>query len=73
MGLELKASTAEDQAATQSMAQRGFMTTTLDGLVHWARTGSLLPTTFGLVCCARRATTWIASALLFGPVRANPM
>ena len=36
----------------ESFAQRGFVTTQLDTLVNWARTGSLWPMTFGLACCA---------------------
>jgi NADH-quinone oxidoreductase subunit B len=31
---------------------RGFVTTSLDSLVNWARTGSMWPMTFGLACCA---------------------
>ena len=30
----------------------GFLTTTLQGMVNWARTGALWPCTFGLSCCA---------------------
>ena len=36
----------------EAFAQRGFVTTQLDSLVSWARTGSLWPMTFGLACCA---------------------
>lgn len=35
-----------------TMGQRGFVTTSLDQLVAWARSGSLWPMTFGLACCA---------------------
>ena len=30
----------------------GFVITSIDKLVNWARTGSLWPVTFGLACCA---------------------
>src|SRR5215831_610731 len=52
MGLELRAPTSEQDAVAQTMAQRGFVTTSIDKLVHWARTGSMWPMTFGLACCA---------------------
>ena len=34
--------------AADTFAQRGFVTTQIDGLMNWARTGSLWPMTFGL-------------------------
>ena len=30
----------------------GFITTKIDKIINWARTGSLWPMTFGLACCA---------------------
>jgi len=36
----------------EGFAQRGFLTTGIDNIVNWARTGSLWPMTFGLACCA---------------------
>ena len=32
--------------------KEGFVTTKMDGLINWARTGSMWPVTFGLACCA---------------------
>jgi NADH-quinone oxidoreductase subunit B len=34
------------------LLERGFVTTNVDTLVNWARTGSMWPMTFGLACCA---------------------
>jgi NADH-quinone oxidoreductase subunit B len=40
------------RAATEEIADRGFLTASVDALVNWARSGSLWPMTFGLACCA---------------------
>ncbi len=32
--------------------EKGIVTTTVDNVVNWARTGSMWPMTFGLACCA---------------------
>ena len=34
------------------LLERGMVTTSLDALLNWARTGSMWPMTFGLACCA---------------------
>ena len=36
----------------KDFAEKGFITTSSDNLVNWARTGSLHWMTFGLACCA---------------------
>jgi NADH-quinone oxidoreductase subunit B len=40
------------RAATEEVQDRGFILSTVDALVGWARSGSLWPMTFGLACCA---------------------
>ena len=49
MGLEDAASSRQRGSPTRAA---GFVTTQVDNLVNWARTGSLWPMTFGLACCA---------------------
>src|SRR5690606_12689152 len=34
------------------LLEQGFVTTSSDILLNWARTGSMWPVTFGLACCA---------------------
>lgn len=36
----------------EGLLEKGFVTTSADSLINWARTGSLWPMTFGLACCA---------------------
>jgi len=36
----------------EGVLKEGFVTTSADKLINWARTGSLWPMTFGLACCA---------------------
>lgn len=37
---------------SEEVRDKGFLLTTYNDLVAWARTGSLWPMTFGLACCA---------------------
>ena len=39
-------------ALSNELADKGFLLTTADDLINWARTGSLFWMTFGLACCA---------------------
>ena len=39
-------------ADANPLLDRGMVTTSLDALLTWARTGSMWPMTFGLACCA---------------------
>jgi len=34
------------------LADKGFLVTSTEALINWARTGSIMPMTFGLACCA---------------------
>ena len=36
----------------KEFADKGFITTSMDNLINWARAGSLHWMTFGLACCA---------------------
>ena len=48
-------STGNDEAAVmgiEGVLKEGFVTTSVDKLINWSKTGSLWPMTFGLACCA---------------------
>lgn len=40
------------QTVNDELQKNGFLLTSADSLVNWARAGSLWPMTFGLACCA---------------------
>jgi NADH-quinone oxidoreductase subunit B len=40
------------EQVNMELGERGFLTTSLDDVINWARTGSLMWMTFGLACCA---------------------
>src|SRR5206468_11603371 len=42
----------ESMAVTPKLANAGFVTTTLETAVNWARTRAMWPLLFGLACCA---------------------
>ena len=44
--------THEAAGAGESLQKKGFVVTSVDTVMNWARTGSLWPMTFGLACCA---------------------
>lgn len=41
-----------DIGSEDSLQKRGFVVSSVDNVMNWARTGSLWPMTFGLACCA---------------------
>jgi len=49
---EDKVAAADPQVAGESLQEKGFVVTSVDTVMNWARTGSLWPMTFGLACCA---------------------
>jgi len=40
------------ERAQAELSDKGYILTTMDALLDWARTGSMWPMTFGLACCA---------------------
>ncbi len=39
-------------AVSTELQDKGFLVTSFDSILNWARTGSLWPMSFGLACCA---------------------
>ena len=42
----------EFKQLAEDFSENGFITTSLDNLINWSRSGSLHWMTFGLACCA---------------------
>ena len=43
---------SEFKKIAKDFSEKGFITTSSENLINWARTGSLHWMTFGLACCA---------------------
>src|SRR5919108_3016426 len=50
--LHLRVDERRARMGIEGVLREGFVTTTVDKVVNWTRTGSLWPMTFGLACCA---------------------
>jgi NADH-quinone oxidoreductase B subunit len=50
--VDAAAPVGDAEAAGGSLQKKGFVVTSVDSVMNWARTGSLWPMTFGLACCA---------------------
>ena len=54
---------------SDQLADKGFLVTSTDELINWARTGSLMWMTFGLACCAVEMMQAVHAALRRGALR----
>ena len=52
MNIDQKEIPEEFKELAKDFSEKGFITTSLDNLINWSRSGSLHWMTFGLACCA---------------------
>lgn len=52
MGVDITATPQNMQEAAQQLNDQGYLLTSVESMVNWARAGSIWPMTFGLACCA---------------------
>lgn len=52
MGISKNENTLDKLLLPEQLNNRGYLLSTVDDVVGWARSGSLWPMTFGLACCA---------------------
>jgi NADH-quinone oxidoreductase subunit B len=62
------------QNLNKELQDKGFLLTSTEDIINWARTGSLHWMTFGLACCTPRcrATIWNALAPRHARLRVSP-
>ena len=51
-GLGMTGNRGEYCMGIEGVLKEGFVTTSVDAVINWSKTGSLWPMTFGLACCA---------------------
>jgi len=47
----------------EGVMKEGFVTTSVDALINWSKTGSLWPMTFGLACCVLHCPSFLQPLL----------